>query len=50
MDQERKNVIVAQSGGPTPVINSTLPGVVEMCRAMPGHFGKIYGASPLRFY
>ena len=37
-----KNVIIAQSGGPTPVINSTLRGIIEMCRAMPGRFGKLY--------
>jgi 6-phosphofructokinase len=38
----RKNVVVAQSGGPTPVINSTLRGIVEMCKAMPDKFGTIY--------
>jgi 6-phosphofructokinase 1 len=43
MDRKPKNVIVAQSGGPTPVINSTLRGVIEMCKAMPDHFGTIYG-------
>ncbi|PKO22025.1 MAG: 6-phosphofructokinase [Chloroflexi bacterium HGW-Chloroflexi-1] len=37
-----RNVIVAQSGGPTPVINSSLRGVVETCRAMPDVFGTIY--------
>jgi len=37
-----KNVVVAQSGGPTPVINCTLRGIVEMCRAMPDKFGTIY--------
>ena len=37
-----KNVVVAQSGGPTPVINSTLRGIVEMCKAMPGKFGTVY--------
>ncbi len=36
------NVVVAQSGGPTPVINSTLRGIVEMCKAMPDKFGTIY--------
>jgi len=36
------NVVVAQSGGPTPVINSTLRGIVEMCREMPDKFGTIY--------
>ncbi len=38
-----KNVIVAQSGGPSPVINSSLRGIIETCRAFPGNFGKIYG-------
>lgn len=37
-----KNVVVAQSGGPTPVINSTLRGIVEMCKTMPDKFGTIY--------
>jgi 6-phosphofructokinase len=37
-----KNVIVAQSGGPSPVINNSLRGVVEMCREIPEVFGKIY--------
>lgn len=37
-----KNVIVAQSGGPTPVINSSLRGVVEACREFPGTFGSVY--------
>ena len=38
-----KNVIVAQSGGPSPVINSSLRGIIETCRMFPDHFGKIYG-------
>ena len=37
-----KNVLVAQSGGPTPVINCSLRGVVETCMAMPEVFGKVY--------
>ena len=37
-----KNVLVAQSGGPTAVINSSLRGVVEACRESPEHFGTIY--------
>jgi 6-phosphofructokinase len=36
------NVVVAQSGGPTPVINSSLRGIVEMCKAMPDKFGTVY--------
>ena len=38
-----KNIVVAQSGGPSPVINNSLRGIVEMCRVMPEHFGTIYG-------
>jgi 6-phosphofructokinase len=37
-----QNVVVAQSGGPTPVINASLRGVVEGCRAYPGVFGSVY--------
>jgi 6-phosphofructokinase len=37
-----KNVVVAQSGGPTPVINASLRGVIDGCRAYPGKFGTIY--------
>ena len=36
------NVLVAQSGGPTPVINSSLRGVIETCSAMPDRFGTVY--------
>ena len=37
-----KNVIVAQSGGPSPVINSSLRGIIETCKMFPDTFGKIY--------
>lgn len=37
-----KNVIVAQSGGPSPVINSSLRGIIEAARAFPGVFGTVY--------
>jgi len=37
-----KNVVVAQSGGPSPVINSSLQGVVETCLSMPDTFGTVY--------
>ena len=37
-----KNVIVAQSGGPTPVINNSLRGVIEACNEMPETFGTVY--------
>lgn len=40
-----KNVLVAQSGGPSPVINSTLRGIIEGCRAYPSKFGTIFGGS-----
>lgn len=37
-----KNVVVAQSGGPSPVINASLRGVVETCLDLPGTFGRVY--------
>ena len=37
-----KNVVVAQSGGPSPVINSSLRGVIETCKMFPSTFGKVY--------
>ncbi len=37
-----RNVVVAQSGGPTPVINDSLRGVVESCRMHPDRFGTIF--------
>jgi 6-phosphofructokinase 1 len=36
------NVVVAQSGGPTPVINASLRGVVDACRDFDGTFGTVY--------
>jgi 6-phosphofructokinase len=39
---KNKNVVVAQSGGPTPVINNSLRAVIETCRKFPDKFGKIY--------
>ena len=39
---QSKNVIVAQSGGPTPVINNSLRGVIEACQDMPETFGTVY--------
>ncbi|HUU94019.1 MAG TPA: diphosphate--fructose-6-phosphate 1-phosphotransferase [Phycisphaerae bacterium] len=38
------NVIVAQSGGPSPVINNSVRGVVETCFEMPETFGTVYAA------
>lgn len=37
-----KNVLVAQSGGPTAVINNSLRAIVETCKQHPDTFGKIY--------
>lgn len=37
-----RNVVVAQSGGPSPVINNSLRGVAETCMAMPDVFGTVY--------
>jgi len=39
----KKNVIIAQSGGPTSVINASLLGVIEGCRDF-SDIGTIYGA------
>ncbi|MCX7680393.1 MAG: diphosphate--fructose-6-phosphate 1-phosphotransferase [Anaerolineae bacterium] len=36
------NVLVAQSGGPSPVINNSLRGVIDTCMELPEHFGTIY--------
>lgn len=38
-----KNAVVGQSGGPTAVINATLSGIVEQCRAS-DKIGTLYGA------
>lgn len=38
----KKNALVAQSGGPSPVINSSLLGVVEACLSYPDYIGNIY--------
>ncbi len=37
-----KNVLVAQSGGPTPVINASLRGVLEACQSYPDRMGTVY--------
>ncbi len=39
---QAKNVIVAQSGGPTPVINNSLRGVIDACHDRPDIFGTVY--------
>ena len=38
-----RNLVVAQSGGPTPVINSTLRGIIEAAREFDA-VGTVYGA------
>jgi len=38
-----RNVVVAQSGGPSPVINNSLRGIIDTCRMYPDRFGRIYG-------
>lgn len=38
-----KNVLVAQSGGPSPVINNSLRGIIETCKMFPDKFGNLYG-------
>jgi 6-phosphofructokinase 1 len=37
-----RNVVVAQSGGPTCVINNSLRGIIEACRADPRTFGTVF--------
>lgn len=38
----KKNVLIAQSGGPSPVINNSLRGIIDSCREYPEQFGIIY--------
>ena len=38
-----KNLVVAQSGGPSPVINNTLRGIIETCQGLDA-IGTVYGA------
>jgi 6-phosphofructokinase 1 len=38
------NVLIAQSGGPSAVINNTLRGIIDGCRAFPGTFDQLYAA------
>lgn len=37
-----KNVIVAQSGGPSPVINNSLRGIIDAVKLFPDKFGIVY--------
>ena len=39
----KKNLLIAQSGGPSPVINSSLRGVIETAKAFSDKIGTIYG-------
>ena len=39
-----KNVVIAQSGGPSPVINNSLRAVIETCREYGKDFETVYGA------
>ncbi|MEA2013651.1 MAG: diphosphate--fructose-6-phosphate 1-phosphotransferase [Verrucomicrobiota bacterium] len=38
----KKNLLIAQSGGPSPVINSSLRGVIEAAKAFPDKINKVY--------
>lgn len=38
-----KNLLIAQSGGPSAVINSSLRGVIEAAKCFPEQIGTIYG-------
>lgn len=38
----QKNLLIAQSGGPSPVINSSLRGVVEAARCFPDKIGTVF--------
>jgi ATP-dependent phosphofructokinase / diphosphate-dependent phosphofructokinase len=40
----KRNALVAQSGGPSPVINASLRGVIEGCLAFPDRIGTLYAA------
>jgi 6-phosphofructokinase len=40
----KANVVVAQSGGPSPVINSSLQGVIDAVFERPRDFGRLYAA------
>jgi len=40
----KKNALVAQSGGPSPVINASLQGVIDACLSHNNHIENIYAA------
>ena len=39
-----RNALVAQSGGPSPVINASLQGVLDACRDFPSGIARVYAA------
>lgn len=39
-----RNAVVAQSGGPSPVINASLHGVIDGCRSFPDRITNLYAA------
>ncbi len=39
----KPNVFIAQSGGPSAVINNSLRGVIDFCHEHPETFGRVYG-------
>lgn len=41
--KKNKNAVVAQSGGPSLVINNSLRGIIEACRDHSSVFGTVYG-------
>jgi len=42
--KQNRNVLYAQAGGVTAVINASAAGVIEMCKCHPEVFGQIYAA------
>lgn len=41
---QKRNMIIAQSGGPSPAINASLAGAVQRAMASPEQIGTVYGA------
>ncbi|GAJ00317.1 unnamed protein product, partial [marine sediment metagenome] len=40
----KRNALIAQSGGSSPVINASLQGVIESCVSYPEHIKNIYAS------
>lgn len=40
----KRNALIAQAGGPSPVINASLQGVIESCVSYPEHIKNIYAS------